>query len=172
MSNDETLEKKRALKQLMEVAQEYLRLAEEMGAGRSTEPTGKFHDLIKAGKWKDARSFVITSAHLTSAAIRLATVQETLGPLRRSECDRLAEELATADWTEPDQRLADCMHIMLRDGVAHRETISDGPENEHAWHARRILLRRLSISAMARMLGRICVSLEGQIRGKNLAWDS
>jgi hypothetical protein len=141
----------RELAQLLLVAQVYLDLADPEG-GEDEIPLGATKDAFVSGArlslddWSRAQK----AAHLASAAIRLASIDQVLDKAHEGrpvyqECRRY---FGRGGKTLPaDPRGSACeewFHVMLRDAVAHNEPPDeDTPE----WLAVRFEARQLSIEA-------------------------
>jgi hypothetical protein len=120
-------DQKREIAQLMFVARHYLRLATSAKgeAVKMGNTKGDFASGATLGK--RARRLTIIGAHLSSAAIRLASIEdvfEDAGIPNPSYVDCRAYFRGDPRLADTDPRAVTCsdwLHIMLRDNAAHEE---------------------------------------------------
>src|SRR5215470_14998392 len=122
----------------MLIAEEYLKLASP-AQGEVTETLGMTKESFMPGAavTENIRELTIVGAHLSSAAIRLASIEDVLRESGNaapsySECrayyggaERLGEKQLDDD--PRGQGCSEWFHVMLRDNAAHKE-----PPRDHA----------------------------------------
>jgi len=120
-------EHKRQIAQFIVVVAYYLDLA--LPARRETDVTfemTKLHYVPGATATARTRELTIISGNLSSAAIRLASIDDVLkiaGVSRKSynECRSYFKGGGTLSDSDGQQRFDAWFHVMLRDGAAHEE---------------------------------------------------
>ena len=156
-------ERRRSLHQQLVVAQRYMLLAEREGAAASAVThdevhrsfIGGFNYFVRSPDWEQSNlSLLFASAHMSSAAVRLSAIDETLeiklkvvwlgsrGPRSKPGTyanaltrGAMAEAILHTNWRR-------WIHHMLRDQVGHAESPPDEEEGP-GWEARMRVLKIL-----------------------------
>ena len=130
-----TESQKREVWQLILVAREYLRLGDPehaSGVGMSANKNTFMRGPTSPVAWSE----VMKGAHLASAAIRLASIDEVLKragrgrPLYR-ECRAYFQKDSSGDDDPRGTSCSEWFHVMLRDSIAHNEPL-EGVPGKHA----------------------------------------
>jgi len=127
---------KRQLSQFALIADGYLRLASDSAQIFETFGMTKTAFLPSSSITEEVQKLAMLSAHLSSAAIRLASMEEVLkwAGFSRTTYDECRSyfgwhpSIRTAD--ERGQSCSEWLHIMLRDNAAHEEPPITHPDLE------------------------------------------
>jgi len=142
-----TESQKREVWQLILVAREYLRLGDPehaSGVGMSANKNTFMRGPISPVAWSE----VMKAAHLASAAIRLASIDEVLkragkGRPLYGECRAYFQKDSSGDDDPRGTSCSEWLHVMLRDSIAHNEPLEGVPGK----HTQRYEARQRCIEA-------------------------
>jgi hypothetical protein len=161
----------RQIAQFLLIAEGYLELASS--AATITETLG----MTKARFWSPAtvggetRRLAMVGAHLSSAAIRLASIEDVLGKAgvpRRSYTECRDYFSGRSQLPATDNRAQNCsewIHVMLRDNAAHEEP-DESPTRlkEVRWRERQDCLVSLTFAATYAKVKEITLELVRQMK--------
>lgn len=163
---------RRQIAQFILIADSYISLANN-AAGLTGETFGmtKLEFMPPASLSARARDLCLLSAHLSSAAIRLASIDEVLkwaneGRATYKECREYFSIGARS--TGVDSRGESCsewLHVMLRDNAAHEEPVAGDSSTiaRARWNARQRLVERLTFSEVYAQLKVISAQLRAHL---------
>ena len=137
----------REIRQLMYVARHYLRCASQAKRER-LQTLGDTASDFRSGilPSQKTRRLALLGAHLSSAAVRLATVEKILYKAKvPTDAYKVVEayfyDLSGSEFPAPSE----CLHILLRDSIAHQEPPEgSGCTKPQRWEERQRSIERLS----------------------------
>lgn len=156
----------RECRQLWLIAGAYLGMAEGLKGCPKTHAELRAACAPGDGLADEDGKVLLLSAHLCSAAIRLASLSEKLGDPEVKACRayfKAVNSISPSFLVTAGPHLPSWLHVMLRDDVAHEE------ESKAGYELRRSLVSKLQMSQAYAIIVAIRDSLERVIRKDHAA---
>jgi len=157
------VEEQREVRQLLFVARYYLRQASAAKKERLRRLGDTAAD-FKAGvrPTRKTRRLALVAAHLSSAAVRLATIEKVLSASRSPTDTYKACQAFYQKEVSDYPPATDCLHVLLRDSIGHAE-----PRAGSRWRKRQDDIQELSFATAYDTLATIEGTLRGHLKTKH-----